>query len=98
MQYSFLDQLAGFLMLGFLVYLSYKNFYASPEQFSAKNINKSLTTMALLALGLMGFVYILIQMVGSGDTYIDPMKEREAAQSDYDDEFSTSQRNRDYSI
>ena len=90
MEYSFLDQLAGLLILGFLVFISYKNFNANPDQYSSKNINKSLTTMGLLALGLMGFVFILTQMVGSGDTYANSMKSELSSDYDDKDDFSVT--------
>tara|TARA_B110000908_G_C9910887_1_gene295295 strand:+ start:165 stop:356 length:192 start_codon:yes stop_codon:yes gene_type:complete len=58
-----LYQIFGLLIAGFLAWSLYKNIQHNPEAFSKKNFSKSFTTIGMLAIGLIGFVYILTLMV-----------------------------------
>ena len=68
-QHTIWEQLFGLILMSGLLYLGYTNFKSNPDMFSVENTNKSLWKMGILALVLMAFVYLLIQMVGSGNTY-----------------------------
>lgn len=69
MQTTFFEQLFGLLFMGILLYFTYRRYQNNPEFFSLQSMSKATWTMGLLALLLMGFIYILIQMVGPGDSY-----------------------------
>jgi hypothetical protein len=47
----------------FIAWILYKSIKHNPQAYSKENFSKSLTTMGLLALGLIAFVYLLIMMV-----------------------------------
>ena len=68
-QHTVWEQLFGLVLMSGLLYLGYTSFKSNPDMFSVENTNKSLWKMGTLALVLMAFVYLLIQMVGSGNTY-----------------------------
>ena len=60
-----LYQILAILAAVFIIWWLYKSIKGNPEAFSKQNFSKSFTTMGLLALGLIAFVYILILMVKS---------------------------------
>jgi hypothetical protein len=53
-------QLLGLIGAGLIVWLLYRTVKGRPELFSRDNINQSLATMGVLALGLIAFVAILV--------------------------------------
>lgn len=73
-QHTIWEQLFGLIFMSGLLYLGYTNFKRNPELFSMENTNKALWKMGTLALVLMAFVYLLIQMVGPGDHYANNAK------------------------
>jgi hypothetical protein len=83
MQPTFLEQLFGLLFMGVLVYFTYRRYKNNPEFFSFKAMSKATWTMGILALTLLGFVYLLIQMVGPGDSYRRPVENETAVSSVY---------------
>tara|TARA_B100000949_G_C14249093_1_gene437242 strand:- start:979 stop:1173 length:195 start_codon:yes stop_codon:yes gene_type:complete len=60
--YSILG-IIGAVMVVFILYRVIKN---QPEQFSAKNLNKSFATMGILALILIAFIALLVLMLRQG--------------------------------
>jgi len=48
-----------------LGYLLYQQIRSNPQAFSAANMSKSFYTMGLLALGLIGFIWILVLLLKS---------------------------------
>ena len=69
MHYGFFEQLIGLLLISVFLYFGYRRFMDNPELFSLNNTHKSLTTMGVIALVLMAFVFFLLQIVGSGSSY-----------------------------
>ncbi len=58
-----LYQILGLLGAGMILFLLYRTIKGRPEQFSKENLNKSFFTMGVLAIGLIGFVALLILML-----------------------------------
>lgn len=58
-----LYQILGIFGACFIIWILYKSIKGNPEAFSKENFSKSFTTMGLLAIGLIGFVYVLVLMV-----------------------------------
>ncbi len=56
-------QLLGLCGAGLIVWLLYHTIKNRPEQFSKENLSKSLTSMGMLALGLIVFVGVLILLL-----------------------------------
>ena len=58
-----LYQLLGLVGAGFIVWILYRTIKGRPEQFSRENLAKSFSSMGVLALLLIGFVFLLIMLV-----------------------------------
>ena len=58
-------QILAILGAAFIIWWLHRSIKANPEAFSKDNFSKSFTTMGLLAIGLILFVFILIQLVKS---------------------------------
>ncbi len=56
-------QLLGLMGAGLIVWLLYRTIKGRPEQFSRENLNKSFSTMGVLALILIVFVALLVFIV-----------------------------------
>lgn len=50
----------------FIIWFLYRGIKGNPDAFSKVNLSKSFTTMGLLALGLMVFVYLLVLLLQTG--------------------------------
>lgn len=57
-----LYQILGLLGAGLIVWVLYRNIKGRPEQFSREKLSKSFSTMGVLALLLIGFVWILVYL------------------------------------
>ena len=55
-----LYQVLGLIGAGLIIFILYRSIKGNPEQFSKDNLNKSFLTMGVLALGLIGFIALLI--------------------------------------
>lgn len=53
-------QLLGLVGAGLIVWLLYRTIKGRPEQFSGENLNKSFSTMGVLALLLILFIGLLV--------------------------------------
>lgn len=51
------------LLAGLLAWLAYRNIRGNPEAFSKANMNKSLRTLAVLALILIGFIALCVMLL-----------------------------------
>lgn len=51
------------LALGFMAYMTYRRIKADPQMLSKENFSKSSTTMAILALALIAFIWFLVMML-----------------------------------
>lgn len=58
-----LYQVLGIVGAGLILFLLYRTIKNKPDQFSKESMNKSFLTMGVLALGLIGFVALLILML-----------------------------------
>lgn len=58
-----LYQILGLLGAGLVIFLLYRTIKGRPELFSKENLNKSFFTMGILAIGLIGFIALLILML-----------------------------------
>ncbi len=58
-----LYQILGLIGAGMILFLLYRTIKGRPDQFSKENLNKSFFTMGVLAIGLIGFVALLILML-----------------------------------
>ncbi|CEG59027.1 hypothetical protein [Legionella fallonii] len=58
-----LYQVLGLLGAGMILFLLYRTIKGRPELFSKENLNKSFFTMGILAIGLIGFIALLILML-----------------------------------
>ncbi|MCX7117873.1 MAG: hypothetical protein NTW94_08270 [Legionellales bacterium] len=58
-----LYQMLGLLAAALIVWVLYRSIKGRPEQFSRINLTKSLSSMGVLALLLIGFVTLLVLMV-----------------------------------
>lgn len=58
-------QILGLLGAGMIIFFLYQTIKGKPEVFSKENLNKSFFTMGILAVGLIGFVALLILMLRS---------------------------------
>lgn len=58
-----LYQILGLLAAGLIIFLLYKTIKGRPDMFSKENLNKSFSTMGVLALILIAFVAFLVLML-----------------------------------
>ena len=58
-----LYQVLGLLGAAMIIYMLYRTIKGRPELFSRENLNKSFFTMGILAVGLIGFIALLILML-----------------------------------
>lgn len=58
-----LYQILGLLAAGLIVFLLYRMIKGRPEMFSRENLNRSFSTMGVLALLLMAFIALLALML-----------------------------------
>lgn len=58
-----LYQILGLMGAGLIVFLLYRTIKGRPDQFSKESLNKSLSTLGLLAIGLIGFITLLVLML-----------------------------------
>ena len=58
-----LYQILGLIGAGLIVWLLYRSIKGRPEQFSRENLGKSFSTMGLLALLLIGFIFLLVMIL-----------------------------------
>ena len=56
-------QILAILGACFIAWVLYKSIKHNPQMYSKENFSKSVTSMGLLALGLIAFVYLLVLMV-----------------------------------
>ena len=56
-------QILGLIGAGMIIFLLYRTIKGRPDQFSKENLSKSSFTMGILALGLIGFVALLVLML-----------------------------------
>ena len=55
-----LYQILALLGAGMILFILYRSIKGNPGQFSKENLNKSFFTMGVLALGLIGFIALLV--------------------------------------
>ncbi len=60
-----LYQILALLGAGLIIFILYRTIKGQPEQFSKENLNKSFLTMGVLAVGLIGFIAVLILILRS---------------------------------
>lgn len=58
-----LYQVLGLLGAGLIIFVLYRAIKGRPDQFSKENLSKSSYTMGILAIGLIGFVALLVLML-----------------------------------
>jgi hypothetical protein len=58
-----LYQILGLLGAAMIIFVLYRTIKGRPEQFSKENLSKSFLTMGILAIGLIGFIALLILML-----------------------------------
>ena len=58
-----LYQVLGLFGAAMIIYVLYRTIKGRPELFSRENLNKSFFTMGILAVGLIGFIALLILML-----------------------------------
>ncbi|MDI1351903.1 MAG: hypothetical protein PSV35_03895 [bacterium] len=58
-----LYQILGILGAVMIIFVLYRTIKGRPDQFSKENLNKSFLTMGVLAIGLIGFIALLILML-----------------------------------
>ncbi len=58
-----LYQILGLLGAGMIIFILYRTIKGRPEMFSKENLNKSFFTMGILAVGLIGFIALLVLML-----------------------------------
>jgi hypothetical protein len=56
-------QLLGLISAGLIIWLLYRSIKARPDVFSRDNMNKSLSSMGVLALALIIFIGLLVMML-----------------------------------
>jgi hypothetical protein len=55
-----LYEILGLLGAAMILFVLYRTIKGRPEQFSKENLNKSFFTMGVLAIGLIGFIALLV--------------------------------------
>lgn len=55
-----LYQILGLIGAGMIIFLLYRTIKGNPDQFSKENLNKSFSTLGILALVLIGFIALLV--------------------------------------
>jgi len=55
-----LYQILGLVGAGMILFILYRMIKGNPGQFSKENLSKSFYTMGLLAIGLIGFIALLV--------------------------------------
>lgn len=58
-----LYQILGLVAAGLIVWMLYRTVKGKPELFSRENLNKSFSTMGILALGLIVFIAIMVMFL-----------------------------------
>ena len=58
-----LYQILGLVATGLIVWMLYRTVKGRPELFSRENLNKSFSTMGILALGLIVFIAIMVMFL-----------------------------------
>lgn len=58
-----LYQILGLLGAGMIIFIIYQTIKGRPDQFSKENLNKSFLFMGFLALGLIGFIALLVLLL-----------------------------------
>jgi putative copper export protein len=58
-----LYQVLGLVGAGLIVWILYRTIKNRPEQFSRENMNKSFSSMGLLAIALIAFVALLVALL-----------------------------------
>ncbi|QBR85122.1 hypothetical protein E3983_12635 [Legionella israelensis] len=58
-----LYQILGLLAAGLIIFLLYRMIKGRPDMFSRENLNKSFSTMGILALFLIAFIALLVLML-----------------------------------
>lgn len=56
-------QVLGLIGAGLIIWFLYRSIKGRPEQFSKENMSKSLATMGILALLLIGFIALLVLLL-----------------------------------
>jgi hypothetical protein len=56
-------QILGLFGAAMIIFVLYRTIKGRPDQFSKENLNKSFLTMGVLAIGLIGFIALLIMML-----------------------------------
>ena len=59
-----LYQILGLFGAGMILFIVYRTIKGRPDQFSKENLSKSFLTMGILAIGLIGFIALLVLMLG----------------------------------
>lgn len=60
-----LYQILGLIGAGLIIFILYRTIKGNPGQFSKDNLNKSMYTLGILALILIGFIALLVLMLRS---------------------------------
>lgn len=58
-----LYQILALLGAGMIIFILYRTIKGRPDQFSKENLSKSFSTMGILAIGLIGFIALLVLML-----------------------------------
>ena len=56
-------QILGLLGAAMIIFVLYRTIKGRPDQFSKENLSKSFLTMGVLAIGLIGFIALLVLML-----------------------------------
>lgn len=56
-------QVLGLIAAGLVIFVLYRTIKGRPDLFNKENLGKSFTTMGVLALGLIGFIALLVLML-----------------------------------
>jgi hypothetical protein len=56
-------QILGVLGAVMIIFVLYRTIKGRPDQFSKENLSKSFLTMGVLAIGLIGFIALLVLML-----------------------------------
>ena len=60
---STMYQILGLVGAGMILFILYRSIKGNPGQFSKENLSRSFFTMGILAIGLIGFVALLVLVV-----------------------------------
>ena len=58
-----LNQIAALIFAGFIAYMLFKFIKSNPESLSGESLNRSLSTMGLISIILIGFVGLIVMLL-----------------------------------